>query len=69
MLKIDYSADGEIPRMLNFLEQSPLQEQINVDLSEFVFAGAAHTEGSLVVPLGSGAADLTLDGLLEIPAG
>ncbi len=69
VLKVDYSADSELPKLLHFLEQTPLQEQISVDLSEFVFAGAAHTQGSLLVPLGSTAEKLTLNGLVNVPDG
>jgi uncharacterized protein (TIGR02099 family) len=69
VLRVDYSADSDLPRFLAFLQQTPLHEQIGVDLSEFIFAGAAQTEGALVVPLGSAATDLVLGGLLKIPDG
>ena len=69
VLKVGYSADSEVPQIIEFLQQTPLREQIGVDLSEFVFGGAAQTEGVLVVPLGSDAGDLVLDGLLRIPGG
>jgi uncharacterized protein (TIGR02099 family) len=69
VLKVEYSGDSEVPQLIEFLEQTPLREQIGVDLSEFVFGGAAQTEGVLVVPLGSGAGDLVLDGLLKLPGG
>jgi uncharacterized protein (TIGR02099 family) len=69
VLKVDYTADSDIPRLLNFLQQTPLQEQIGTDLSGFVFAGTAQVEGLLVVPLGPNAAGLTLDGLVKIPDG
>ena len=69
VLKVNYSSISELPQLLAFLEQTPLREQIGVDLSQFTFAGAAQTEGTLVVPLGSDASDLELDGLVRLPGG
>jgi uncharacterized protein (TIGR02099 family) len=69
LLKVDYSADTLLPQVLDFIEQTPLQELIKVDLSAFVFAGEARTEGALVVPLGSSPGNLALDGKLVLPDG
>jgi uncharacterized protein (TIGR02099 family) len=69
VLEVNYSSDSELPQLLAFLQQTPLQEQIGVDLSQFTFAGAAQTEGALVVPLGSDASELELDGLVRLPGG
>ena len=66
-LKINYSADSELPLMLEFLQKTPLREQIQVDLSEMTFAGAAQTEGALIVPLGENPADVSLDGRVDLP--
>jgi len=69
ILEVNYNSDSELPQLLAFLQQTPLQEQIGVDLSQFTFAGAAQTEGALVVPLGSDASDLELDGFVRLPGG
>jgi uncharacterized protein YhdP len=68
-LRVDYSADTLLPQVLGFIEQTPLQEIIKVDLSGFTFAGSVQTEGALVVPLGKSAGDLVLDGTLVLPDG
>jgi uncharacterized protein (TIGR02099 family) len=69
VLKVDYLADTTLPQVLGFIEQTPLQELIKVDLSAFTFAGAARTEGALTVPLGKSAGDLALDGKFILPGG
>jgi len=67
VLKINYSADSDLPQMLGFLQKTPLQDQIRVNLTEFTFAGAARTEGKLIVPLGANRADLSVDGRIDLP--
>jgi len=69
VLEVTYSADTDVPGLLGFLEQTPLKEQIKVDLSTFVFAGSARTEGKLVVPLGNSPGELALDGTVALPGG
>lgn len=69
VLEIEYAADSDLPGMLKFLEQTPISEQIDVDFEQFTFAGAAHTEGFLVVPLGKDAEAISLDGRVDLPAG
>jgi len=69
VLRVDYSADASLPEVLGFVEQTPLKESIEVDLSEFTFAGSTRTEGTLVVPLGKSPGKLTLVGELTMPDG
>ncbi len=69
VLKVDYTADTQLPQVLGFIRQTPLQDLIKVDLSGFVFAGEARTEGALVVPLGRSRGNLALDGKLTLPDG
>ena len=69
VLEVNYSSDSELPQILAFLQQTPLQEQIGVDLSQFTFAGATQTGGKLIVPLGSNASELELDGLVTLSGG
>jgi uncharacterized protein (TIGR02099 family) len=69
VLTVDYSAAGDLPGVLRFLEQTPLKEQIGVDLSQFEFAGEVQTKARLVVPIASNTETLSLDGLLELPDG
>jgi uncharacterized protein YhdP len=69
VLKVNYSADTVLPKLLGFFESTPLQELIKVDLSQFTFAGPVHTTGLLTVPLGSSAGELSLDGRLRMSKG
>jgi uncharacterized protein (TIGR02099 family) len=69
VLKVDYTANTDLPLVLGFFEDTPLQELVKVDLSEFTFTGAVQTNGQLTVPLGNSPGELTLDGKLQMPAG
>jgi uncharacterized protein (TIGR02099 family) len=69
VLTVNYEADSDLPGALGFLEQTPLKEQIGVDLSRFEFAGKVHTKAELVVPIASVSETLSLDGSLELPDG
>ena len=62
LLEISYSADADLPGLLSFLQQSPLQKQINTDLSRFLFSGPASTHGELVFPLGKTPGEMSVDG-------
>jgi len=62
LLGISYSADTELPGLLGFLQQSPLQQQINTDLSRFEFSGPASTQGELLFPLGRTEGEMSVDG-------
>lgn len=66
VLEVSYSADSELPELLQFLEQSPLREQINTDLSRFEFSGQASTRGDLIVPLGKAKGEMSVDGRVLI---
>jgi len=69
VLTVDYNADGDLPGVLAFLEQTPLREQIGVDLSRFEFAGNLETTATLVVPIAAENGALSLDGKLDLPGG
>ena len=69
VLTVNYKADGDLPGTLGFLEQSPLSEQIGVDLSRFTFEGDIRTEATMVVPIAAGTGTLSLDGKIEMPNG
>jgi uncharacterized protein (TIGR02099 family) len=69
VLTVNYQADSSLPGTLGFLEQTPLREQIGVDLSRFDFAGNLQTMATLVVPIAAGTGTLSLDGKLELPDG
>jgi uncharacterized protein (TIGR02099 family) len=69
VLTVGYSAESELPKFLAFLQQTPLNDQIKVDLSDFSFAGVARTTGNLIVPLGSSPGELALDGKVDLPGG
>lgn len=61
-LDIAYRSDADLPGLLSFLEQSPLAEMTNVDLTEFRFAGSAPTTGSIFIPLGKAPGELSVNG-------
>jgi uncharacterized protein (TIGR02099 family) len=69
VLKVAYKADTDLPAAVRFFQQSPLQEQVDVDLNRFIFAGAAQTEGLMTVPLGESPGQLQLAGVANIPEG
>lgn len=68
LLEIGYAADSELPDLLGFLQQTPLQQKINTDLSRFEFAGPASTKGSLHFPLGKTPGELSVDGSVLVQA-
>lgn len=50
VLTVDYAADSQLPALLGFLQQTPLQERIGADLSRFEFAGPARARGRITLP-------------------
>ncbi|MEE4216683.1 MAG: YhdP family protein [Xanthomonadales bacterium] len=69
LLEIEYRTPGSLPGLLGFLQQTPLREQINVDLSRFEFAGPADIDGRIVIPLGQLAGELDIDGTVQVNGG
>jgi uncharacterized protein (TIGR02099 family) len=63
---VDYEADTELPALLAFLQNSPINEEIDADLSRFEFAGPANTTGRLIVPLGAVAGSIEVNGLVKL---
>jgi uncharacterized protein (TIGR02099 family) len=66
LLTVSYSAEAELPGLLGFLQQSPLQQQINTDLSRFEFSGAAGLQGDLVFPLGNAEGEISVEGKVQL---
>ena len=62
LLKINYESSGDLPGYLGFLRQTPLQDLVQVDLTQFTFAGPGATEGSISVPLGDTEGELRVNG-------
>jgi uncharacterized protein (TIGR02099 family) len=69
VLLIDYAADSEIPTLLGFLQQTPLQEHIGANLSRFEFAGPAATRGTITVPFGGRAGGVAVEGTVRLADG
>lgn len=69
LLEINYSSRSDLPGYLGFLRQTPLLDNLDTDLSEFVFSGPASTTGSLRIPLGSNTRQLTVDGSVQLDGG
>ena len=68
-LEVAWRADSDLPGLLDFLDQSPLREQANVDLSVFEFAGPAAIEGDIRMPLGKMPGELRVDGTVTLRDG
>jgi uncharacterized protein (TIGR02099 family) len=66
VLEVNYSADSELPELLGLIEQSPIQQYINTDLSRFEFSGPASTQGDLIFPLGRSKGEISVDGRVLI---
>ena len=66
LLAIDYEAEGDVPGLLGFLQQTPLVEHANADLDRFEFAGAASSRGRIEMPLGSTGGELRVDGRVDL---
>jgi len=65
-LRVDYEAQSDLHALMNFIHQSPLEVQLNADLSRFRFSGPAVTTGSLRVPLGPSPGELSIDGRVTL---
>jgi uncharacterized protein (TIGR02099 family) len=68
-LEITYSSAGDLPGLLDFFQASPLDEQVNVDLSQFDLAGPADISGRITVPLGKTGGELEVDGAVLVKGG
>jgi uncharacterized protein (TIGR02099 family) len=69
LLEIDYRSQSELPGFLGFLRQTPLLDNLQTDLTEFTFSGPASTTGSLAIPLGNVAGELSVDGNVVLDGG
>ena len=67
VLTIDYEQpETTVPALLDFLQRTPLQEQIGADLSRFTFSGAADTRGEITIPFRAAGGSLSVDGSVAI---
>ncbi len=66
LLAVQYSSKTELPILLDFLQASPLNENIDADLSRFDFAGPATTKGLLTVPLGATPGEVEVKGEVSL---
>ena len=66
VLEVSYSADSELPLLLDLIKQSPIQQYINTDLSRFEFSGPASTHGDLIFPLGLSKGEISVNGRVLI---
>ncbi len=62
LLEMGFNSASDLPLLLGFLRQTPLQEQIQLDLSQFEFSGKALSDGSMKIPLGKSTQNSTVDG-------
>jgi uncharacterized protein (TIGR02099 family) len=69
VLKVEYSGASDLPGLLAYLEETPLSETVDVDLSAFEFAGPADINGRIVIPLGESPGELAVDGVVLIDGG
>ena len=68
-LDIRYAGDTTLPGLIDFLRQTPLDDRVGVDLSDFVFDGPATLNGRIRVPLGDTPGQLSVDGQMLIDGG
>jgi len=68
-LEIEYTGASALPGLIGFLRQTPLNERVGVDLSEFVFDGPAAVDGRITVPLGSTPGELSVEGSVQLDGG
>jgi uncharacterized protein (TIGR02099 family) len=68
-LEVSWRAVAGLDELLDFLQQSPLGEMTNVDLSAFEFTGGASTSGSVRIPLARTPGELRLAGTVDVNDG
>lgn len=66
VLQLEYSAEAPLPDMLGFIRSTPLLDDVELDLDQFEFSGAALTTGRLTAPLRAGGDPLRINGSLEL---
>ncbi|HMB59209.1 MAG TPA: YhdP family protein [Xanthomonadales bacterium] len=66
LLRIQYEAVAPLDDFVDYVIQSPIDEQVNADLDQFEFAGPAETRGSLILPLGKTPGEMEVDGNVYI---
>ncbi len=66
LLKVNYSAQSSLDKLVGFVMASPLEERLDTDLSRFDFSGPADTRGLLLVPLGKTPGQLVVDGTVDL---
>jgi uncharacterized protein (TIGR02099 family) len=66
LLKVNYSAQSGLDKLVGFVMASPLEERLDTDLSRFDFSGPADTTGLLQVPLGKTPGQLEVDGTVVL---
>lgn len=66
LLQLRYDAQSTLDTLIGFVVQSPLDQQINANLSRFDFSGPADTSGSLQIPMGTAAGELVVDGQVSL---
>jgi uncharacterized protein (TIGR02099 family) len=67
VLTIDYEQpETTVPALMDFLQRTPLQEQIGADLSRFTFSGAADTRGRITIPFRAAGGALAVAGSVAI---
>lgn len=66
VLQLRYDAESSLDTLIGFIVQSPLEQQINANLSRFDFSGPADTSGSLRIPMGAAAGELLVDGQVSL---
>lgn len=67
-LRIGYTGREQLPVLLEFLRQSPVNAQIGADLTQFEFRGDVVTTGLIDIPMGSLPGEFSLAGQADVSA-
>jgi uncharacterized protein (TIGR02099 family) len=62
VLSLDYRSEADLPSLRAFIEATPLLDNSDLDLANFGLEGAATTRGTLAIPLGSTAGEVSVTG-------
>jgi uncharacterized protein (TIGR02099 family) len=64
VLELEYAADASLEDLVGFIRQTPLLDNVDLDLEQYSLTGDARTTGLLMAPLRAGGDPVQIDGSL-----